>query len=81
MAASTVILAGTVTDPPYFDLMRTNVPFLRFYLAVPRPTTGQDHIRVVAYGKLAEAIYPRLAPGVGVALTGHLQTRPRAAAQ
>lgn len=83
MPANSVVLAGAVVaESPYFEFLgERKTPFLRFYLAVPRREgRGEDHVRVVAYGKLAQESYPRLGPGTGVALTGHLQTRtyPRA---
>lgn len=83
MPANSVVLAGAVVaESPYFEFLgERKTPFLRFYLAIPRREgRGEDHIRVVAYGKLAQESYPRLGPGTGVALTGHLQTRthPRA---
>lgn len=77
MGSNAVLLSGTIVEPPYFELLgATGIPFLRFYLAVPRlHRKGEDHIRVVAYGKLAQDAYTRLSPGAGVALVGHLQSR------
>jgi len=56
------------------------VPFLQFYLDVPRDRTQpaqfvSDRIRVVMYGKQAAALYPKLHEGLMVSLVGWVQHR------
>lgn len=74
---SMVFLAGRLVAEPFFDHTAKGMPYMRIYVAVPRPSNkGEDHIRVVALNDLAVQTYPYLRPGSEVAVYGHLQVRP-----
>jgi len=87
VAKNSVELIGIVSwkPAPYFDLVATQrreepVPFLRFNLLVKRDGSQDDgfphdSIRVVAYGVLAERIYPVLEQEAELAVSGWLQSR------
>jgi single-stranded DNA-binding protein len=80
-----VILKGNLAQLPYFDMIPGDGgprPFMRFYLAVDRPSadgakTGADFFRVVAYEDLAMFSYPYLQPGSEVLVVGRLRARKR----
>jgi single-stranded DNA-binding protein len=80
-----VILKGNLAQLPYFDMIPGDGgprPFMRFYLAVDRPSadgakTGTDFFRVVAYEDLAMFSYPYLQPGSEVLVVGRLRARKR----
>jgi single-stranded DNA-binding protein len=86
-----VFLQGEVAARPYFDLVPRSkhdkadrIAFFKVLLDVPRTKTQaldaehtHDRLRVVAYGKLAEALRGKIKPGDWMAVTGWIQVRRR----
>jgi len=80
---------GEVALRPYFDLVPNRktgerIPFFKVLLDCPRDDTQPrderhtvDRIRVVAYGKLAEALRGKVKPGDWMVVTGWIQIRKR----
>jgi single stranded DNA-binding protein len=82
-------LRGNLTAAPKFMTLRdSGVPFMRFYLAVPRdcPSSSDgddggdrrqavDYFQVVSYGRRAARDYPFLRKGSEVLVEGWLRMR------
>ena len=91
-ANNQVHLRGEVADRPYFDLVparhhdgRDRIAFLRVLIWVQRDTDQPqpedrlpaDQVRVVAYGRLAEALRNKIRMGDWLVVRGWIQTRKR----
>lgn len=66
-----VFLRGNVTSDIYYN---PDAHYLRIYLAVEH-SKGTNYFRVVAYGNLADWLYPQVQAGTELAVTGQLQQR------
>ena len=91
-AYNQVYLRGEVADRPYFDLVpmrqkngRDRIAFLRVSIWVqrddeqPQPDDRlpADQVRVVAYGRLAEALRNKIRMSDWLVVRGWIQTRKR----
>lgn len=69
---------GNITHPPHFRRVgRSEIPFLRLYLAVDE---GEDHthyLRVVAYGDVALQAHPYLQVGSKILVQTRYRQRRR----
>ncbi len=87
-----VHLRGEVAERPYFDLVpardhdgRDRIAFLRVVIWVqrdanqpqPEDRLPADQMRVVAYGRLAEALRNKIRMGDWLVVKGWIQTRKR----
>ncbi len=80
---------GTLSNRPFFNRVPDadsctggEIAFLRFFIQARRDTTQSstfryDSVRIVAYGEIAEKIFPRLVAGTQVHVVGWLQYRPQ----
>jgi hypothetical protein len=82
---------GEVAARPYFDMVPRRkgdqvdrIAFFKVLIDFPRDTTQaldaahtHDRLRVVAYGKLAEALRGRVKPGDWLYVEGYVQLRMR----
>jgi single-stranded DNA-binding protein len=86
---NTVHVRGEVTARPYFDMVPNRktggrIAFFKVLLDCPRDNSQprddrheSDRIRVVAYGKLAEALRGKVKPGDWMVVDGWVQIRTR----
>ena len=69
---------GNITHPPHFRrISRSQLPFLRFYLAVDDGRDGPSYLRVVAYGDMALQTYPYLRAGSKILVQARYRQRQR----
>lgn len=70
-----VILIGRLTDKPELNYTpNTQTAKATFTLAVDRQKEGADFIRIIVWGKQAEACANNLTKGRQAAVLGHIQT-------
>ena len=86
---NTIHVRGEVSARPYFDMVPQGqtggrIAFFKVLLDCPRDDTQPrderhiaDRIRVVAYGKLAEALRGKIKPGDWMVVNGWVQIRKR----
>ena len=86
---NTTHLRGEVAGRPYYDMVPQGktggrIAFFKVLLDCPRDDTqprderhAADRIRVVAYGKLAEALRGKVKPGDWMVVNGWVQIRKR----
>ncbi len=69
---------GNITHPPHFRrISRSQLPFLRLYLAVDDGRDGTCYLRVVAYGDVALQSYPYLQAGSKIMVQARYRQRRR----
>jgi single-stranded DNA-binding protein len=69
---------GNVTQEPHFRRIgRSQLPFLRLYLAVDGEKDPTSYVRIVAYGDIALLTYPYLQIGSKLMIHAHYRQRRR----